>query len=169
VKEVKGDIWSYWIESYPICITVNGCMRQDGCAVMGRGVAAQAARRIPELPARLGGLIVKYGWEKVYQIAPYILSFPVKRDQGVCDGSNVVHHMAHKFRPGDLVPGWALKAEVEIIADSLVLLHRWVGYFARDHIVLPRPGCGAGELDWETQVKPLCAKYGDWLWVIEKE
>ena len=36
-------------------------------------------------------------------------------------------------------------------------------------IVLPRPGCGAGELDWETQVKPLCAEYGDWLWVIEKE
>ena len=169
MREITGDLWSYWVENYPVCVTVNGCVRQDGRAVMGCGVAAQAARRIPELPARLGSFIKEHGWEKVYQLAPGVLSFPVKRDQGVCDGGNVVRHMAHKFRVGDPVPGWALKAEVEIIADSLVLLKRWAGYFERGHIILPRPGCGAGGLDWETQVKPLCEEYGDWLWVIEKE
>jgi len=168
MKEVTGDIWDYWLDMYLVAIPVNGFVRRDGRAVMGKGPAKQAKERMPNIDLVLGKYIKRSGWSNVYQIAPGIVSFPVKRDGAVFDGRNAVRHMKGKYTIGDYVPGWALKAETAIIENSLKMLQKFYenSYpYMSEYIVIPRVGCGAGELDWETDVKPLCEKYGDWLWV----
>jgi len=171
MREITGDIWTFWLQGHPICITTNGHVKRNGEAVMGRGIALQAATRIPELP-RIVGAENESAWDRVQRIAPMMYMFPVKRDRGVCapDSSNVVVHKRRNFVPGLAVPGWALLAETSIIADSLRQLdYLYKRVFSDRHLemVLPRPGCGAGGLDWG-QVRPLCEGYGDWLLVITR-
>lgn len=171
--EIYGNIWFYYNKGYNICITTNGFVRKDGCAVMGRGTALQAKQRFSKLDRKLGDMLggpTTVGnpstWLLIEEIAPRIFTFPVKRDLGVCEIGNVVEHMTWKYKIGDVVPGWALKAEIGIIEESLRLLSILHQNKRFGHIILPRPGCGAGELDWIRHIEPLCKEYGDWLKVI---
>lgn len=172
MQELITDIWQVYDMGMPsvyaICITTNGYVKRGkGMAIMGRGTALQAKQRIPGLDVTLGRSLLEHG-NTVQELVPGLLSFPVKPVVGTCakDRLNVVSGMRDRFMPGRVVPGWAMKASVTIIAGSLVELaelqdeRQWV------RVYLPRPGCGAGELDWETQVKPLCQEYGDWLTVV---
>jgi len=163
MQEVIGDIWDYWLDMYLIAIPVNGFVKKNGRAVMGKGLAKQARERIPDIDLVLGKAIIRGGWSEIYQIAPGIVSFPVKRDHAIYDGTNVVRHMRGRLAIGDPAPGWALKAETAIIESSLGTLRNWYPTFER--IVIPRVGCGAGELNWVVDVKPLCERCGDWLLV----
>lgn len=165
--EEKRNIWEVY-GKYPICITINGYVRNNGRAVMGRGVSAQAARRIENLPTILGTSIQEHG-NVVRQVVPMVLSFPVKPCYGVCShhGGNVVPHVRKRYNPGDHVPGWAMHADPEIIKRSLWELSFWHDYLHDDATVyLPRPGCGAGRLNWERDVRPLCEVFDDWLVVV---
>ena len=131
--EVIGDIWKYKADVK--CVTTNGYVRKDGKAVMGRGVALQAVGRWPILATVLGTLLT--GGENVPYIIggppaiPFpVVSFPVK------------HH-------------WKDKADLELIrrsAEKLVILAsnhpEWKTY------VIPRPGCGNGQLSW-SEVEPV--------------
>lgn len=173
MKEIKGNIWDYHDLGFTICIPTNGYVKKNGCAVMGGGLALQANRRYPGFSKKLGALIghptttlCRNVWETVWEVHERVLVFPVKRDFGDFVEGNVVLHMAKRFEIGDLVPGWALKAELSIISESLKKLDTFRKDRKRDVVVIPRVGCGAGELDWETQVKPLCFEYGDWLCVV---
>jgi hypothetical protein len=70
------------------------------------------------------------------------------------DGENAVAHMAAKFTEGMPVPGWACKARLDIIRKSAHELVAMADKFGWKRVVLPRPGCGAGELSWD-DVRPL--------------
>lgn len=125
MKEVYGNLWDYHVDGEWICITTNGVVRQDGRAVMGRGVAAQAKARFPALPSLLGKRLIRNG----NHVQPFsslkLFTFPVK------------HH-------------WKGQADLNLIIRSSKELmaqldsHRWTS-----RVVLPRPGCGNGQLDWE--------------------
>lgn len=142
-----------------ICITTNGFVKKNGEAVMGRGCAKRAAELMPGLPEALGNAISAQG-NRTYVHGPYngmqIVTFPVKAAFRIYDPFHVsvVRHMKSKFKTGDRVPGWALVADPKIIkrsADQLVAeadAHGW------ESVVLPRPGCGAGELSWK-EIGPM--------------
>lgn len=168
--EKKVDIWEAHADGGVVCITTNGYVKSDGKAVMGRGVAKGALTLYSDIDAILGEKISWTG-NVVQYIRPRILAFPVKPAFGVAQRGmrNIVRHMRGCSSPGRVMPGWAMKADTEIIKRSLyeLYLHRqleWVPL--HPPVYLPRPGCGAGELDWETEVKPLCEQYGDWLVVV---
>src|SRR5439155_3761011 len=59
VKQTTGDLWRLPADAR--CITTNGAVRKDGCAIMGRGVAAQAKERWPAVPKWLGDSITSLG------------------------------------------------------------------------------------------------------------
>ena len=65
VIELRGAAWEEYRRGAVLCITVNGCVKRDGPAVIGRGIAAQAARRYPEPPLMLGREIRHGGWARV--------------------------------------------------------------------------------------------------------
>ena len=62
--------------------------------------------------------------------------------------------MANKFKLGDTIPGWACKADINIIIQSANQLRVIADRDNLTNIVLPYAGCGAGELDWN-DVYPL--------------
>ena len=148
--EIKGNLFNEPCDAF--CITTNGFLKKDGSCVMGRGCAKQAADYWPMLPKTLGQCIKDCGNTVLYVLdlsdGRRLLSFPVKPTSVIFDGNNCVNHMKDKFKIGDLVPGWAALAEIELIktsAKQLVIItdiHKW------NKEVLPRPGCGAGELSW---------------------
>lgn len=158
MKEAKGDLFKVPCDA--LCITTNGFVKRDGQAVMGRGCAKQLAQLWPDTPKVLGRLLAAHG-NRVNVISagePAVLSFPVKPASAISDGSNFVSHM--HFPKGNVIPGWACKADLELIktsAHQLVELTDRMGYRT---VILPRPGCGAGELDWET-VRPVLAEILD--------
>lgn len=127
MKEVKVDLWDYC--SFGLCITTNGTVKYNNCAVMGRGCALEAKQRIPNIDQILGSKINRFGnhvWPLFCYRGQEIYSFPVKHD-------------------------WWDKADIELIKRSCMELCELV---KGRIIALPRPGCGNGHLKWE-DVKPV--------------
>ena len=147
-----------------IVITTNGFVKANGHAVMGKGCAQYIAQMYPYLPDLLGNKLNAYGNHvmildtiRVPDGNISIITFPVKPDHIIKNGNNVVQHAMHRYADGDSVPGFHAKANTVLIANSLVELVQ----LADKHpewktIVMPRLGCGAGELSWENQIKPMC-------------
>ena len=54
MREVVGDIWDYHAKGHWVGITTNAVTKENGEAVMGRGIALQAAQRFPLLARQLG-------------------------------------------------------------------------------------------------------------------
>jgi hypothetical protein len=127
---VIEKVGNFWKENYDYYIvTVNGTVKRDGSAVMGRGVAREAAQLYPQLPYQLGQMIKTHG-SKLFIFAGFkqrIMTFPVKYE-------------------------WFQKADLELIKRSTEELKEEL----RPHLTfaLPRPGCGNGQLSWEV-VKPI--------------
>lgn len=134
MKEVFGNLWTY--PAAIRVITTNGDVNKAGLAVMGRGVALQAAQRWPDIRLTLA-LFLKEDGNHVHNLGSFgmrtkwfnVWSFPVK------------HH-------------WYERADGLLIARSAqeaVAMADAMGWDAP--IVLPRPGCGNGQLQWK-QVRP---------------
>lgn len=149
MRIVKGDLWNYHRMGAPITITTNGMVKKNGEAVMGAGIAKQAARFFPEMPALLGEHILTNGNVVGWFPEQRLLTFPVK------------HH-------------WAEDADLELIGKSawdfrftaIEVLNMEVGELcALIRIPLPKPGCGNGKLTWQ-QVKPVLQD--NWVGVHEK-
>lgn len=130
MRETKGDIWEFH-PAHPIVITTNGTVNSRGLAVMGRGVARQAAEKYPLIRGVLANRLV-YGGNRVHLLTDedgIIFSFPVK----------------HK---------WWERADLDLIAKSASQLVIWADEAGLDIVYLPRPGCDNGRRTWE-EVKPI--------------
>lgn len=149
MKEAKGDM--FFVECDALVVTTNGYVKTTGECVMGRGCAKQAAKIDPEIPRLLGTQIRKHG-NNVNIICERngvtLVSYPVKPSSVVYDGTNVVRHIRQKLKRGQSIGGWAAVANKELIERSASQLVKLANERAWNNIILPRPGCGAGELDW---------------------
>jgi len=161
MKNITGNLWDQ--ECDALVITTNGFVKTNGEAVMGRGCAKEACNLIPGLAATLGRKLAQKG-NAPFVIGTHkerrIVSFPVKPAKVLFNDANVVVHMKSRFKVGDIVPGWAAKAELHIITHSANILVAMADTFGWQKIVLPRPGCGAGELDW-AKVEPILSQILD--------
>ena len=127
MQEEVIDLWT--VDGWKV-ITTNGFVKNNGCAVMGRGCAKEAAQRYPNLPSLLGQAL-RYG-NQVYVWREYgIITFPVKDN-------------------------WWEKASLQLIEKSAKELVQAVKTWKmEDKIYLPRPGCGNGGLDWKEVKKVI--------------
>lgn len=153
-----GDIWDKFGIVDAICITTNGFVKSNGAAVMGRGIASQAKEKFPGIDLKLGYFINSYGNipGAIYKdVKTSIVSFPVKpMSRFIRNLNEVVSHQRLNFKIGDKVPGWALKADLELIEDAAYMLPILADSYNWDNIVLTKPGCKNGELSWDV-VRPI--------------
>lgn len=155
--EAYGDIWDNIDDYDAVVITTNGFVKKNGEAVMGRGIAKEAATRYPLFPGDLGKTIKQYGnrvFGFCYVYNLWFFTLPVKPEYGP---------------KGEM--GWKAKAEIPLIERSVQEL---VGAGPYDGIInnlknsghkinkvlMPRPGCGNGGLKWK-DVKPIIEPYLD--------
>lgn len=132
MKQVRGDLWRLPADAR--CITTNGAVRQDGAAVMGRGVAAQAKTRWPGIEFFFG--------ERLQHFGNHALCL------GVWDGAELVSFPVKRH--------WREAADLNLILQSCRELMALADERPWQRILLPRPGCGNGRLDW-AQVGPAIA------------
>jgi hypothetical protein len=109
-----------------LCITTNGYVRKDGACVMGRGIALAIKTLIPLFPYKLGEKLTLYGnhvfrFKTKYFGDKVLYSFPVK----------------HVYNEA---------ADINLIMRSCKELMHALG--PDDKVILPRPGCGNGRLEW---------------------
>jgi hypothetical protein len=129
MKELKGNIWESGADV--ICVTTNGIVKSDGNAVMGAGIAKQAAEFYPPLPKYLANCILKHGnhvfifplTSDVITNEPCIVTFPTKHD-------------------------WRKDSFIELILQSCIELRTLANNHQWKRIALPRVGCGRGGLVW---------------------
>lgn len=143
MREIVGNLWTFHTQGRWVVVTTNGSVRKDGCAVMGRGVALEAARKFPELPQQLGRSVKAFG-NRVYSWPEYrVFTFPVK------------------YR-------WHERADLSLVEQSAKELTDRIAGFRLSRVYMVRPGCGNGRLAWET-VKPVLAPLlDDRFIVVEK-
>lgn len=132
--ERSGDLWL--IQGFDVrVITVNGELNKSGYAIMGAGTAVEAADYFLGLSVKLGEFISKYESRCFLMPEPYI--FP--------DGSRLVTMPTkHKARE---------RSDIELIKASAQQLMVMADKFGWERVVMPRPGCGKGGLNW-TDVRP---------------
>lgn len=156
MKETIGNLWEYYYKGYPVCITTNGTVRANGELVMGAGCALEAKKIKPNLPLLLG----KYVKEKGN--FPYALYFD----------------FLDFLSPGRIIVSFPVKenwydgyARLELIEQSANILAEMVKKRKWEMVVIPRPGCGLGKLNWEREVRPLLEKIflTDKFCIISKE
>jgi len=135
MQEIRGNIWDYHDQGFPIIITTNGNINHHGENVMGRGIALQAKHRFPKLPKFIGEHIKRVGNVVKYFPEYNLFSFPTK----------------HNY--------WE-NSDLELILESTDYLVRIVGNLRYtcnglqpldkySKIYLVRPGCENGKLIWK--------------------
>ena len=139
---LRGNIWYFHNWGYWIVIPTNGFVKNNGDAVMGRGVALQATKRFLGINKKLGQAIKKVGNRPVAFSGQRLLTLPTK------------HH-------------WTQEADTELIGTSAELLVELVDKHKLDApYYLPRVGCGNGKRKWETEVHPVLKEILDDRFVV---
>jgi len=125
IELTQPDIWQ--VECDWLCITTNGMIRNDGKAVMGKGIARQAKDRIPDIDIALAESITRKG--NIVSVIgkhenKWIISFPTKHD-------------------------WRDDSDINLIKQSSEQLK---SHFDKQQtkptVLFARPGCGNGKLIW---------------------
>ena len=124
MKELRGDIFT--LEADAICITTNGIIKKNQEAVMGAGIALAAKKYYPNLPLTLATKL-RIGGNHVYHIPQAnkvnIVTFPTK------------YH-------------WRDDSDALLIEQSCNELIELTDEKGWTNILLPRPGCSNGKLEW---------------------
>lgn len=146
MREAVGDLFEYPADA--IVIPTNLTVKRDGSAVMGAGVALEAARRWLWLPLSLGARLQRDRqracttfFETGDSFA--VICLPTKRD-------------------------WRKPADLDLIRIEAGRLAMYADLTGWQTIALPRLGCGlkTGQLDWETQVRPLLSAILDSRFIV---
>ncbi len=131
MKTAKGNIWSWLDKGYLVTVPTNIGWTKRGHNVMGRGIAAQAKARFPELPGIYGEMcrhMVARGPEVRFW-GPLVL-FPVK---------------ALNLETPHL--SWQAPALPDLIEQSTIQLAEWTN--PGERVAIPMVGCGNGGLQEE--------------------
>jgi hypothetical protein len=188
MHEITGDLFKS-VRADAICITTNGWTKKDGSCVMGRGCADQAKKLWPGIEFTLGEALslgnrphlLTYPTEHSggkqlvlpvpglsFKVPYHVLSFPVKPT--VCVYSDLLPRFATahvKEQDKTDFPGWMSQAKFDIICNSARNLMRLAESEGWKSVVIPRPGCGAGGLQWKHVKEHLEVILDDKFYIID--
>lgn len=135
-----------------VVITTNGVTKDNGWAVMGKGIAKQA-NDLFKVSAKLGRLLRQSG-NQCYDLGLYayngknirLITFPTKTH-------------------------WRYPSTTAIIERSAIELLTLVNNLDCTNVYMPPAGCGNGGLSWYTQVCPILSRWLDdrFIAVLDEE
>lgn len=134
ITESDKNLWDFDSNEYYRVITTNGNVKKNGEAVMGKGIALQAALKYPELPCLLADHLKKFGNEVYLFENLKIMTFPTKEN-------------------------WKEKSTYELIAKSCDALMVLYNIHNIGKIVMPKVGCSNGGLEWSKVRQLLYRKF----------
>ena len=140
--EIQGDFWKLKEKLKPdiIVFTSNRTLNSKGELIMGGGIALDFKQRYPLLPYLFGTELrnnPNIHLQTTMLVSCHICAFPTKEN-------------------------WRNPSIPHYIEQSCKELVEYVDSQSKSMTVLmTRPGCGLGGLDWQSQVKPICEKYLD--------
>lgn len=154
MKEITGDLFDYYKKGEWIAITTNGTVRRDGMLVMGRGVAQQAAKKIPGLQQDLGSVVLRSG-SHVWPMVKYrVFSYPVKWRWNERADPRLI-----KWSADELVSRLAALNKIRFGLVEMPQIER---------VYMVRPGCGNGGLRWPAVRAIIEPLLDDRFVVVEK-
>lgn len=116
-----------------MCITTNGVVKQDGACVMGRGCALEIRKYVEGIEFDLGDMITNYG-NYVFELG----NMPLK---------HTADHIVEIFS-FPTKHNWKDKSDIKLIILSAKMLMNTIEVKGLKSVLLPRPGCGNGGLNW---------------------
>lgn len=121
-----------------VCVTTNSVIKANGRAVMGAGVAKSARDKYPGIDKILASCLKNVGNHVHYLMTDKthntsILSFPTKHD-------------------------WKNPSDIRLIERSAQELRLVTDACGWKKVLLPKPGCSNGQLNW-TDVEPVLDPY----------
>lgn len=141
--EIIGNIFFEIGKANALCITTNGVLRSNGYAICGAGIAKAARNRWDQFELLLGQQI-KINGNRVNLVltdhGTSILSFPTKNH-------------------------WKDISDIKIIEKSCKELLEFSNTNNWNRIVVPRPGCLNGQLEWNN-VKVILNSYFDDRFIV---
>lgn len=164
-KEITGNIWDYIGKVDGICITINLYFK-DGKNIMGAGIAKEAKERYPGIDHNIAFVHDTFGAEMCHIMQcdmsnPHqiggtkIITFPTKPAWIRVNKSKSNVLPFYRTKPfvfaGRDIPGYMGYSDLRLIKKSAASL-RYVLDALRNLwkiVLIPRPGCSHGGLDWE--------------------
>ena len=152
--EVTGDFWEYGFNPFlaydALVCTTNHIVKNNGKLVMGAGIAKDFRDKFTDLDLKWGnrlnrkkhvlGVMAEQvdGLHRIYAV-----SFPTKYD-------------------------WRHPSSIDLIENSAKVLAGLTDLMGWNRVLMTRPGCGCGGLEW-SKVKPVIAPLlNDRFVVIDK-
>lgn len=142
--DTDGDIFSLPSKEEAVCVTTNGIIKNNGKAVMGKGIALEADKNY-NVSTRLAEYLKLYG-NRAFNLGLYpntktneyftLFSFPTKEN-------------------------WKDNSKLELIEKSAIQIIEMCNKFKISKCYLPPVGCSNGNLDYEKQVKPIISSILD--------
>lgn len=161
MQEIIGDIFTLGIgHDKAVVITTNGQCKNNGCAVMGAGIALTARESFDFYNTRSG----KY--ERIDEVLGRFLR--------MCPGNHAQYLGLFRYKKSSVVINimtmptkhdWRMPSEISLIKRSAEELVEQADLFGLRQIYMPRPGCTNGRLDWEC-VKNVIAPILDDRFVV---
>jgi len=136
---IEENSYIWYTDADVLCIPTSNVIDLNGSLIMDDGIAYQAKETDINLPYYFASHIVNHGNSPclfMRDSKPHFCSFPVRF------GANI-------------------KPDLELIIQSVKLMLNIVNRLPFKKIAMPRPGCGKGELDWESEVKPAIERFLD--------
>lgn len=144
MKIVSGNILD--IPCDAICITTNMNIKKNKRAVMGAGIARLFSLKVPNLDLIMAKSLIQYG-HVCRILTKYnninLISFPTKHD-------------------------WYNKSDKDLIRKSALELMEIVSNNNFKRVLLPKPGCSNGGLNWDDIGPMLNDILDDRIHIIER-
>lgn len=149
MRVIEGDIWKHVDSADLFCLTTNASINRDGTLAMGRGIAAEAAKRWMGL-RRFAGEAVRAAGDSYGLI---ILDDYYSRPK--------------RFGLFQTKGDWRKPAVPRLIMRAAAMLSEQAQAHPEWEIVLPMPGVGEGKLQEEV-VLPLLGDLPDNVLVFRR-
>lgn len=131
----QGDFFSIAEELKPqvLVVTTNNVIRKDGRLTMGAGIALEFREKFAELDREFADLI-KDRTPNIYSVREF------------AGYQAIIYSLQTKFH-------WKNPSDMSLIIKSCAKLRTFVDDLNIKSVLMTRPGCGNGGLDWDEVYK----------------